>query len=326
MILVSFMQILGSIEECFPDVSWPKEFLNFVGAVRPILLDISKLVDQRNFFNELLGDSINAASMTILFACGVTVLLLAIPVTSCAVAVLRRPKPEVRAALFDRCIQLMVGVAFVLYPVMCLRLLKLFHMASFDGIHVLDSDPRLYVEEIRHWQSAGLFFVFFYVLGTPFVFFFCLWFVVRPNRIQGRVVDVNSAEAVKQVRHEERVVVQFGLLFTKYRAKCWWYELIDMPRKLLLTGSMVFVASGTSVQIYYGIMVALASVILLSFFMPYQDPRISFVAWVAQLCTLLTFVGALALTQQGGTSFNSEAEKIFLFSVRIAVACRVHRW
>ena len=45
-----------------------------------------------------------------------------------------------------------------------------------------------------------------------------------PMFLTRRAVDVSSADAVEQVRHDGRVLVRFGLFFAKYRPECWWYE------------------------------------------------------------------------------------------------------
>ena len=235
-----------------------------------------------------------------LFTSGVFAMFLAIPLAAHLItyASAARGGPGLRhdvvTAFGDRCVQLLVALAFLLYPVLCMRLLQLFHVASYDEARVMHDDTRVHLQELRRWQAGGLGYVALFVAGIPAAFFACLWREVKPC-FTSRPVDVNSADAVARVAREQRVFVRYGLLFSKYKPSCWWYEVVEMPRKLLLVGSIIFVASGTVGQIVYAIAVALASVLVLTYFAPYADRRLSAVAWVCSVCTMLTLNCALLL-------------------------------
>ena len=65
--------------------------------------------------------------------------------------------------------------------------------------------------------------------------------------------------------------------------------------KLLLTGVVVFIKPGSTTQMWYVVFVALISVLLMTAYTPYVNETIDVVSWVAQTCTLLTMLCALAL-------------------------------
>ena len=315
-IVVSYFQIAASVVFNLPGVHWPEAFLWVVDRASALLFDFVELL-RGEPFSALVGDRLHAASSTLIFACGVLVLFGSVPLGFRLFVALRRPPHGARAEFFDRCIELEVALAFLLYPVLCIRLLKLFHAADYDEERVLASDPRLRMDDIGEWQQAAGLFVALYIVGIPLAFFTCLWCEVRPNFGKGHV-DVTSAEGVMRVAREARLLTRFGLLFSKYRRECWWFEMVEMPRKLLLVGSIIFVASGTTMQIYYAVFVALASVLVLTGFKPYADQKMSAVAWVCQLCTLLTFVCALAL-RNGGHEFDPDTEAGFEATVSSAL-------
>ena len=266
---------------------------------------------------------------TVVFSGGVLALLLAVPLAFRLILALRGPSRahakhhEVRAEFFDRCVQLLVGVTYLLYPILCMRLLKLFHAATFDSVRVLHDDHRLYMDDLRGWQAGGLLFIALFVGGIPAAFLTCLWREVRPC-FTSRQVDVNSADAVARVAREGRVFVRYGLLFSKYKPSCWWFELVEMPRKLLLVGSIIFVASGTAAQICYAIGVALSSILVLTAFQPYADARLSFVAWVCQLCTLLTLNCALLLRHDFDPETEAAFEDLVVAAVTALQVCHAH--
>ena len=73
------------------------------------------------------------------------------------------------------------------------------------------------------------------------------------------------------------------------------YEAVELPRKLLLMGVLCFVASGSAAQIYFGVLVALITLLMLTRFVPFADRSVDLVCWLTHLCTLLTLLCALAL-------------------------------
>jgi hypothetical protein len=92
----------------------------------------------------------HGAAITVLLSAALLTLLLTLPVAFRLVALVRQPEQELREAFYDRCIQLAVAVTFVLYPVICGRLLLLFHYVDFDDVQVLSTDVRL------DWGGGGL--------------------------------------------------------------------------------------------------------------------------------------------------------------------------
>ena len=54
---------------------------------------------------------------------------------------------------------------------------------------------------------------------------------------------------------------------------CFWWELVECVKKLLLTGLLTFVFRDEVAQVAFAMLVALASVLLLHLFRPYADPE-----------------------------------------------------
>ena len=97
-------------------------------------------------------------------------------------------------------------------------------------------------------------------------------------------VDADEATAVRHC----------GQLFASYQTECWYWELVELLRKLVLTGALVFVDSGGSGQIAVGLLVAgffLVGNLALS---PYADPSVDRSAQAALIeIVLILFAGLL---------------------------------
>jgi len=67
----------------------------------------------------------------------------------------------------------------------------------------------------------------------------------------GYVEEVNEEESLELVhlRMQKKAISRLGVLFDNYHVHCWWYEILDLIRKLVLNGLMVFIGEGTAAQV-----------------------------------------------------------------------------
>jgi hypothetical protein len=108
---------------------------------------------------------------------------------------------------------------------------------------------------------------------------------------------------------EQIIVSRFGFLFIAYRVDCWWFEGVEMARKLLMTSVLVFIKPGTPGQMSVGAMITFVFLLLGLFLLPFCSSTLNNLntgTLIAQFCTL--FVGIMialldampAGTGQGG--------------------------
>ena len=69
----------------------------------------------------------------------------------------------------------------------------------------------------------------------------------------------------------------------------------QLARKFLLTGVFSFVAPGSYAQLYFGILLSLGSLVLLSMFTPYVDPKLDVLQSVCQVSCVITLLCAIIL-------------------------------
>ena len=86
----------------------------------------------------------------------------------------------------------------------------------------------------------------------------------------------------------------------------------QLARKLLLTGVFSFVAPGSYAQLYFGMVLSLGSLVVLSIFTPYVDPALDVLQCTCQVSCVVTLLCAINLKAVGDGN-----EPIFLNIVNI---------
>ena len=140
-----------------------------------------------------------------------------------------------------------------------------------------------------------------YVFGIPLGTVLVLWFnkkLLHPQK--------SGRSNVAQSRLQKRSMLfqsVFGSLYEPYERKYWWFESVIMIQKALLTGGLVMVAPGTSVQILIALIIALVFYTLLLKLQPYtgkDEDQLQTIATAATVATLL--IGfALKATEGDGS-------------------------
>lgn len=70
----------------------------------------------------------------------------------------------------------------------------------------------------------------------------------------------------------------------------WYFELVEMIRKLLMTAILIFLFPGTPAQIISGLVLSLVFLYIYMLTMPFRDPELDHLqisTLVAQHCTLI---------------------------------------
>ena len=94
---------------------------------------------------------------------------------------------------------------------------------------------------------------------------------------------------------EEHAENRIGFLFEAYHVDCYYFEVIELCRKLLLTGVMALVRPGSVAQIVMGLLVAFAAVVLYVKLAPYAARGVNRLSFVAQVNVWLFLLVALLL-------------------------------
>ena len=118
-----------------------------------------------------------------------------------------------------------------------------------------------------------------------------LWRTARPGAL-----DKPHIKPAEKVRLEARYLRRYGPLYQMYEPGCWWWEMVEIARKLLLIAMLGYLRADSVEQLWTGVLISLVSILLLVYFGPYVDLRLDAIAWASQTATLLTLLGGAALT------------------------------
>ena len=112
------------------------------------------------------------------------------------------------------------------------------------------------------------------------------------------------------MRDNDEGLDRFRFLFEDYEPRCWWFAVVELVRRLYLTGLLAFFGSDeeptSMTQTSMGLLGAIIYFIVLAHFNPYYDSADELLSKVAAVQVILTFFGATVL-QAKDNSKDSEA-------------------
>ena len=107
-----------------------------------------------------------------------------------------------------------------------------------------------------------------------------------------------SAQLTEIQRAEELAVQRLGFLMRNYDVRHWYYEIIEMIRKLLMTSIIVFIYSGSYVQVASALLISILAAVHVQFTRPFIDKKIGDTQAYSLLAHSLTLVYGLMLMFQ----------------------------
>ena len=109
----------------------------------------------------------------------------------------------------------------------------------------------------------------------------------------------------------------------QYEEKYWYWEIIEMLRKVFLCDGLLTVAAGTSFQIVVALLVQIFYIVTISRLMPYKHFHDDIVQLIGSMQLLLTLVAGLMLkVLEYNTKENISAEEQENLSILlIAINC-----
>jgi hypothetical protein len=90
--------------------------------------------------------------------------------------------------------------------------------------------------------------------------------------------------------HQKRAEELFGFCTRDFRAECFWFEPVDMLRKLALSGLLQFVHRGTAAQCFAGSVISFASFGVQQWLRPYREHESNVLKALVDTQLFLTFL------------------------------------
>ena len=288
-IFVTWAQILTSFITTF-SIPWPDGFHSMLSACYGWFnIDILGLLgDQHSvtcaldtsFYNQLV-----AHMMMLPVLVGGALL---------AAFVARRTHPEEAEHAHIYCIKGTGFFVFVLYPGICTKIFTVFKCLPMpDGTEYLVADLSVECFAGEHNEMMGIAAVslVIYALGIPAVTLWLLW--RNKDKIMAR---------------DKTFELELGQLYMGYVTDAWYFEVIEMLRKLILSGALIVLQEEGATQILIGALVCMAYTV--SFLLVHPLGRgEDFVLQVIASCQLMiTLLIGLYLAGRSDESGGSKSE------------------
>ena len=139
--------------------------------------------------------------------------------------------------------------------------------------------------ELRSW---AFFFMVLYVFCIPVAF--CAILYINRKAIAHDPDD--EEEHIKKEWHSEVIKVrkEFGSIYADYRRKYYYWEIVEMIRKVVLIGALVLVNKVPSLQIFLGVLICFVYSFMAALMEPFNDPADQNLQFITSLQLFLTLV------------------------------------
>jgi len=104
----------------------------------------------------------------------------------------------------------------------------------------------------------------------------------------------------------------FGGLFLSYEPRYYWWEVLELFRKLLLTGLIIFIMPETPTQLAVGCLITLAFMVLYSYAQPYEDILDDVLQLFCQLAIFSNYFSGLLLMVKADGADQDEFHSFML--------------
>ena len=289
-LLVGFVQIIVLWPESLYFVEWPKSLTNFVTAMQIFSLNFKVLpidcVVQRDYYANFF-----AATITPVVIC----LFIMFSFGTAAIYLFTRDKNNEKSRRYiGYGAKMCVLFLFIIYPSVSGMILQYFPCRDIGGgVSYLRFSIETSCDTSKYDDFAGIVYFMFtvYVIGIPVIF-----------------LSMMSTDSFSKY---------FRFLLKDYKSKFWYFEIIDMLRKLFLGAVIIFVGDEeSSVQLYVIVFSSMIFALILGLFRPFirEDDTI-----LSQVINMeLGFIALIAIAINDGEDAlgsKSIVDGLVLFAV-----------
>ena len=258
-------------------------------------------------------------------------------------------------------------ILMLIYPSICLRVTRFFKCDTVGPLYVLGADlyTNCYDGEYYMMMVPAVLGVVFFVFGIP-AFFLYLLYTARVTGIHwkweactksmhrkrmalaeaqidaqlsrefwSKPISLEEEKKVclsyfsKQNFRDHRVRNRLGFIYYRYNEHVWWYEIVELSRKLILNSLVALVTPGEDSQIVTGSAICLFYFTMLLTIRPYKTKSDLHLASTTHASLFITLLCGLMLNMRvpflGKYLFPTKSEREFaeLLFVEVFVIVQV---
>ena len=181
--------------------------------------------------------------------------------------------------------------SYLVLPPVMLKLLQALDCAEVADRRYLRIDTSIDcgTERFESFKRVNLLFIAAYA-AVPALWFALLW------QQRGRMVPwVGDEQKALHARNADESVAHLRFLFGEYRVGCYWWETLDISRRVVMIGVLPLLSSNTSRRAAIGMILALSSAALYRELEPFVRATTNVLAVSGQYAIFFTFGTALAI-------------------------------
>lgn len=192
-------------------------------------------------------------------------------------------------------------VVMLLYPRVSTAVLSIFRCRRLSAhVNVLDADYSIDCNSLNYMfhYRAAVAMVLVWMIGIPFGLLATMCRHARRDRFREEIrpvkilhkCDDSNTSMLKQGWR-----ASYSFCTDAYRKECFYFEPIDMIRKLALSGLLQFVERGTAAQVFVGCVLAFGFFGLQTHLKPYLEPEANALKAFVEAQIFLTFLVSLLI-------------------------------
>ena len=231
---------------------------------------------------------------------------------------------------------------FLFYPGLSIKTFQCFKCQEFDpGEYFLSEDLSISCEGYFLFPSAtpnfefvqlevwGLIAMVVYVMGIPLT----TMYILKSNKAGELMEKYNRWYNMEEEEEKETTewivflekyddfMQMYGNLCQDYLPHYYYWEIVEMLKKMMLTGGLVLIAPGSSAQILCAVLISLLYLLMVLKVDPYEDRSSDHLTQLTTLNILLTLIAGFAMkTQNPNEGFYEQSMMTFLL-IFINVFC-----
>jgi hypothetical protein len=307
-IFIMFLQIVSAMPYSIDSVQWPKNFrllaitLNFVNFEFMKLMDFSSCTLSLHPLNRF---ALHVSFVPLFIFAVIAAYITSICLYSCNKSSTGEggTKKDRKVVVQHRqgmALKFLITMLLLLYPGLGTRIFSIFRCSTIDGFpenqqwFQEDLSLECHVPNTRHnlYLQIAAASVILIVLGTPFTITFLLFH----NR--KHLHNTNSP------KHDD-IQFRLGSLYVQYEKNFWYFEIVVIIVKQIMTGALGILEPGTPIQVGLAVLVMFVYLMVLLRFTPYKSNADDMLAYISTSATL--FIAMIGLFLK--LDENSEADR-----------------
>ena len=288
-VFYGWLQIFSSLTLTFSGVPWPDKLWSMSNWLSFVNFDPSA------FFPNVAGCrfAVGFFDKLIVHLCFPLLLLVTVFVARIPAFLFKRSETQKRKQR-QLTFKLVTSLSLIMYPGICTRIFAGMRTIRIAGLgsashsgEVLQMDYAIEVDGAMHSnvKIVTAIGIILYVAGIPLG-------VAMALRSNLKYLYDDSTE--NKVKHEA-CVSEFGTLYMQYEPRFWYWEIVVIVKKMMLTGAMTVIAPGTSLQIVIALLIVLINMLLVLKLAPFVDEADDWLSFLTSFQMLTTLLGGLIM-------------------------------